>query len=482
MADLRARVAALHPEAWPPDRAAAAKALLVWHQPDAAVVYLGDGLTHGGDFTQFAAALGEAGKVTELRSEAAPARLLLPPENEADRLVARVAQAPQPLASKSVVLAQSGDGRTLARATLDLPAGASRASAAIVLPPELRNRLSRLVLEGPPTAASVVLLDERWRRRPVGILAGDLATADTPFAGPLYYLHRALAPFTEVREADLATLLQRELSVLILADRPLPAGAERDALTKWVEQGGLLIRFAGPRTAEQPLGETDPLMPVKLLSGDRQLGGALSWAEPAGVAQFSASSPFAGLTVPDEVKVNRQVLAEPSADLTSHTWATLADGTPLVTQIDRGRGTRGAVPRHRQCRLVQPAAVRPVRRYAAAAGRPVGGRCADLRQHRAGACGNSGRLWPAVAATPGGDGSARQRDRPYRRFAAPPARAVRTGERPARAQSRHQSADARGGATGNRRSDRELTPTPCRSGRSGRRCWQPRWCCSRSTC
>ena len=118
-----------------------------------------------------------------------------------------------------------------------------------------------------------------------------------------------------MREADLATLLQRELSVLILADRPLPAGAERDALTKWVEQGGLLIRFAGPRTAEQPIGETDSLMPVKLLGGDRQLGGALSWSEPAGVAQFTASSPFAGLAVPDEVKVNRQVLAEPSADL-----------------------------------------------------------------------------------------------------------------------------------------------------------------------
>ncbi len=338
VADLRARVAALHPEAWPPDRAAAAKALLAWRQPGAAVVYLGDGLTHGGDLTQFGAALGEAGKVTELRSEAAPARLLLPPENQADRLVARVAQAPHPLPVNAVVLAQSGDGRTLARATLDLPAGASHASAAIVLPPELRNRLSRLVLEGPPTAASVVLLDERWRRRPVGILAGDLATADTPFAGPLYYLHRALAPYSEVREADLATLLQRELSVMILADRPLPAGAERDALTKWVEQGGLLIRFAGPRTAEQPLGETDPLMPVKLLSGDRQLGGALSWAEPAGVAQFGATSPFSGLTVPDEVRVNRQVLAEPSADLTGHTWATLADGTPLVTQSTLGAG------------------------------------------------------------------------------------------------------------------------------------------------
>ena len=192
--------------------------------------------------------------MTELRGQGAPARLLLPPRNEADRLVARIAETPEPLAGQAVVLAQSGDGRTLARAIVDLPAGASEGTAAMVLPPELRNRLGRLVLEGPPSAASVVLLDERWRRRPVGVLAGDLATADTPFAGSLYYLRRALSPFTEVREADLATLLQREVSVLILADRPLPAGAERDALTRWVEQGGLLIRFAGPRTAEQPIG------------------------------------------------------------------------------------------------------------------------------------------------------------------------------------------------------------------------------------
>ena len=39
------------------------------------------------------------------------------------------------------------------------------------------------------------------------------------------------------------------------------------------------------------------------------------------MAPFPPSSPFAGLPVPDEVKVNRQVLAEPSADLAGHTWA-----------------------------------------------------------------------------------------------------------------------------------------------------------------
>ena len=153
------------------------------------------------------------------------------------------------------MLAQSGDGRTLARATLTIPAGAASSEAAIALPPELRNRLSRLVLEGPPSAGSVVLLDERWRRRPVGLSGGRRVRGTGPLTGSLYYLKRALDPFTEVREGDIATLLARQMSVLILADRPLPDGAERDALERWVEKGGLLIRFAGPRTAEQPIGQ-----------------------------------------------------------------------------------------------------------------------------------------------------------------------------------------------------------------------------------
>jgi hypothetical protein len=349
--DLRARLAALHPEPWPPDRAAAAAALAGWKSQgtaagapagapagDGAVVYLADGLTHGPDYAAFAQALANAGKLTELCCANLPQRVLLPPTSEADRLIARVAQPAQPVPTRADVLAQSGDGRTLAHAVIDLPAGATTGEAPILLPPELRNRLSRLVLDGPPSAASVVLLDERWRRRPVGLLAGNEIAAETPLSGPLYYLSRALAPYTELHTGTFESLVTPETSVLILADRPLPAGPERDAVTKWVEHGGLLIRFAGPRTAEQPIGETDPLLPVPLLGGDRQLGGALSWSEPAGLAPFTASSPFAGLAIPPEVKVTRQVLAEPSAALDTHTWAQLADGTPLVTEATRGAG------------------------------------------------------------------------------------------------------------------------------------------------
>ena len=337
VADLRARLAALRPVPWPSDRAGAAATLRDWKQPGTSVVYFGDGLADAA-FPAFADALAAAGAVTQVCCDTLPVRALPTPGSEADSLVVRVAQVPQPVDTQASVLARSGDGRTIARAVVTIPAGASFGSAAIALPAELRNTLTRLVLDGPASAGSVLLLDERWRRRPVGLLAGDLASADAPFAGALYYLHRALAPYGDVRTGDLATLQARALAVLILADRALPEGEERDALTKWVEKGGLLIRFAGPRMAAAESDGGDGLLPVGLLGGDRQLGGALSWSEPAGLAAFPAGSPFAGLTVPDEVTVSRQVLAEPGSGLPEHTWATLTDGTPLVTQAPRGAG------------------------------------------------------------------------------------------------------------------------------------------------
>ncbi len=42
--------------------------------------------------------------------------------------------------------------------------------------------------------------------------------------------------------------------------------------------------------------------------------------------------------MPNDVTVTRQVLAEPDAGLADRTWATLADGTPLVTAQRRGKG------------------------------------------------------------------------------------------------------------------------------------------------
>ncbi len=332
-AELRPRLTALRPKPWAVDRNAGARAVQAWPAGGSAV-YVADGLTDGPGFAAFASALAAIGPLTELSDPVPPARLLLPPRTEAEQIVLRVAQTARGLDGSVSVLAQSSDGRTLARLPVPMPAGAAIGEAPLRLPLELRNRLATLRLDGQASAGSVVLLDERWRRRPAGIVAGDAATAETPLTGQAFYLRRALDPYTEVREGDLDTLLSRDLSVLMLADRLIADGPERDKLTAWVEHGGLLVRFAGPQLAGHP----DALLPVKLLDGDRQLGGAMSWSQPAGLAGFQSGSPFAGLTIPPDVRVTRQVLAEPGAHLAEQTWAKLSDGTPLVTASTRGAG------------------------------------------------------------------------------------------------------------------------------------------------
>ncbi len=333
--ELRTRLAALRPKPWLTDRAAAAQALRTLRA--GSVVYVADGIATPAD-EAFATALAAVGTVVEIRPDPSPVRLMRPPRAEPGRLIARVSLLPQPAPTPLAVLAQTGDGRTLARAEGVVAAGADSAEIALNLLPELRNQLARLVLDGSAGAGSVVLLDERWRRRPVGLLSAE-SGADTPLIGPLFYARRALAPTSELREGNLDTVLSRDISVLVLAD-VLPTAEEAARLTRWVEQGGVLIRFAGPRLAEasnEP-GFRDDLLPVRLLAGDRQLGGALSWSQPAPLAPFAAGSPFVGLAVPAEVLVNRQVLAEPSAQLAARTWASLQDGTPLVTAAPRGAG------------------------------------------------------------------------------------------------------------------------------------------------
>src|SRR5690606_13736671 len=184
-------------------------------------------------------------------------------------------------------------------------------------------------------------------RRTVGLLAGSDSDLAQPLLSPLHYISRALSPHAnliQTRSADLMQtvpeMLNAKPSVLILADiGTLPQPVE-EQLSRWVEEGGTLVRFAGPRLAGASAGasENDPLLPVRLRKGERALGGTLSWSEPQKLRSFSDTGPFAGLAIPDDVTVTRQVLAEPSYDLNVKTYATLQDGTPLITGERSGHG------------------------------------------------------------------------------------------------------------------------------------------------
>jgi hypothetical protein len=336
-------VQALEPLPWPDDRAGALAALQQLALPGGAhAVWLTDGVGDGAGAGPAAAAtrrLAEAlqrlGQLEVLGEGAENTALLLrPPEAEAARLTVKVDRADTGLALPVTVEAVGADGRMLAREQGRFEPDQARTEVALEMPTELRNEVAQLRLDGQSTAGAVVLLDERWRRRPVGLVAGRNEGDDQPLLSDLFYLERALNPFSDIHRGSVSELLARNVAVLILADVGTVSEADAAQLQGWIEKGGVLLRFAGPRLAQNG----DDLVPVRLRAGDRALGGALSWSEPARLTDFPDDGPFAHLPIPEDVTVSRQVLAEPTADLGQKTWARLADGTPLVTGEKRGAG------------------------------------------------------------------------------------------------------------------------------------------------
>ncbi len=233
------------------------------------------------------------------------------------------------------VLALSVRNEVLGRAPFQLQAGETKAETKIDLPLELRNQISKLTIEDTNSASSVHLIDQRSHWRRIGLISNESGQLAQPLLSPLYYINRALDPYAEIVKTDtpdvaktIDIFTKRNVSVIVMADIGRLIGAPLLRLTDWVENGGVLVRFAGPHMEESQ----DKLLPTPLRQGGRRLGGALSWAKPQPLAQFDEKSPFAGLPIPEDVFVNRQLLADPSR-LTDevYIWARLKDSTPLVT-------------------------------------------------------------------------------------------------------------------------------------------------------
>lgn len=333
-AEAKALAAELSPKPWPADRTQAlAAARSIRADGPAHAFWIADGV--GGDESTegLAEALQSLGSLTVIEQPAAArARLVGTPVAEGQALSVPVSRVPSPAESRIRLRAVSEDGRLIASEDGRFAENAGTATVRMALPAELRNEIGRLEIEGGRSAGEAFLMDERWRRRPVGIVSGD--ASEQPLLSSIYYLERALGPFAETRRGSVSKLLEREISMIVLADIGTVLETDARSLEDWMSSGGVTLRFAGPRLASGG----DELIPVRLRRGGRVLGGAMSWAEPARLLPFEEASPFAGLPTPRDVRIRRQVLAEPGIDLNRKTWARLADGTPLVTAEERGSG------------------------------------------------------------------------------------------------------------------------------------------------
>lgn len=336
------KLRALRPQPFLPDRRAATEQVtaFVKTHPGARIIWISDGLTQddGNVFAQALKNASAAGAQVETLGDDHALLALAAPQNNATSLTVDVLRASNAGPAQAIILANDNKGRTLGRASVDF-GDKLRATATFDLPIEVRNDATLLRIEGENSAGAVALLDSQSTVKRVALIAGA-ADETQPLLSPLHYLEKAFGPFAQTRQARPGTiepalaLLPEHPNVVVLADVSLPEGESFDALTKFVEDGGTLLRFAGPRLANT----ADPLLPTRLRRNGRVLGGAMSWETPKALAEFDPASPFAGLPANKDVSVQRQVLAEPDPGLAAKTWARLDDGTPLVTAERRGKG------------------------------------------------------------------------------------------------------------------------------------------------
>ncbi len=344
-ATARTRLAAAAPQPLRPDRLPAINALktALDGTTPGTLAFLTDGLAAGDDKVMTGLAALAPANFRLIEGSGDQAVAITNSANDADSMVISASRLDTASARTLPISAYDTRGRAIANGSLAFAAGEGVARGTLAAPFELRNDFARIAIDGAATAGGTFLLDDGFRRRRVALLSGEARDQSQPLLSPLYYINRALAPYADLvqpNEADLAVaipdLLAQKPSMLIMADIGRLPDETYAPVTKWIENGGTLIRFAGPRLAAAPAD--DPLVPVTLRQGERALGGALSWSQPQPLADYPALSPFAGMPRPEGILVKRQVLAEPTADLSSRTWASLADGTPLVTTKAQGAG------------------------------------------------------------------------------------------------------------------------------------------------
>jgi hypothetical protein len=328
----QARIAALAPQPWPTDRAGLVQRLTSQLPTPAELLWITDGLEDGGSGA-LARLLQRHGPVELAQAGAPPVaiRKVAPtPQGWSVELIQPAGSGARAVA----LVARDRSGRIVGEATATFEPGQRATQITLPVAPQERPLTTLLMSPTDPGPATVALLDASTTRPLVGIVTGEAAADRQPLRSGQFYVRRSLEPRTELLEGTVEQVLDGGAGLLVLIDGAGLSEETQRRLLGWIEGGGVLLQFAGPRTAESGV----PLSPVPLRLASRAFGGTLSWGEPLTLAPFADTSPFAGLSVPADVTVSRQVLADPSPQLAARTWAELSDGTPLVTAGAMGQG------------------------------------------------------------------------------------------------------------------------------------------------
>ena len=324
------------PNPWPVDYSA-----LIDHLDNAAnipgdgtmsVIWLNDGL--GDDSaTELADRLRTIGNVKILTPGADESGIYLLERLESespDSTILRVERLHAGQEETRTLICLDDRDRTLCNETVTFDESSNEA---FITLPQTSDTIAQVRLVDQNSAGTTLLFDDQWQERAVGIAGDNDAQSLQTLLSETGYLNRALAPYAVLHSGRVESLLEKELSVIILGDSVQLSRAETARLSTWVENGGTLLRFAGPRMAAQ---RDDMLMPVDIRAGSYRPQEQSD--EPVSIVPFRPESPFYGLTISDQLNITEKTLVREESGNQGDVWARMSNGAPLVSAAARGEG------------------------------------------------------------------------------------------------------------------------------------------------
>ncbi|MGR4001366.1 MAG: BatA domain-containing protein [Alphaproteobacteria bacterium] len=291
----------LRPVSWPSDYVYATRRLRGLDQSMDEIVFLSDGLG-GREARRFVIDLRRLGDVSLRVPELSRrARLLQPPVIRADSLhlsLVAARGAVSELGAESLRM-RGTDGELLASEQTGEYDESGFAEVRLRLPRRVLDRLVSVETVAFESAGGVQLLAEGDRLRRILLwLPPSEINEPQPLLSSAHYLTRALSLFSEVKRGKLDFLDSFSPDIIVTDGESSLTVAEVEKLSRWVESGGILLRFAGDGLLSESAGS---LLPVRLRPAVRSLGGSLSWEEPVSISpELPENSPLVGLAIPGD--------------------------------------------------------------------------------------------------------------------------------------------------------------------------------------
>ena len=201
-------------------------------------------------------------------------------------------------------------------------------------PVEIINQFFKIKILNENHAGAYFYLDDYTKRVSIGIVAEDETFLEKPLLSPIYYLKKSLNQNNSTYIASVKKILDKKKSVIFLPSNNRLLKADENRLKKWVEEGGVLVRFSDKNIIKQKdlyFDEKNYFQSLRNIAKDFSIQSKLS------ISPFKKNTLLSSLNIPKDLTFEKQLILDNyGSDII--VLASLEDKSPLITMKHVGYG------------------------------------------------------------------------------------------------------------------------------------------------